>query len=380
MTMESKRPVRVDKQSQLFETEPDWTEHWWGMPEFEMNDCRPQYRITMNFMTAADVQDFAKLTGTKLTTKSDSCWYPVQERLSGNFEYDGPKVDSRYPICLPSKGRADHQTTGTILDQMGVSYKFFVEQQEYDIYCERLGEDKVVSMPFSNLGQGSIPARNYIWEYCKERGAKRHWTVDDNIKRFSRCHNNRRLAVRSGGMFRAMEDFVDRYENIVMAGPHNQGFVPDRDPNMTPYLMNSRIYSCILLDTNLQHRWRGRYNEDTDLSLRLLKEGHATCLFRSLLMDKAPTNYGNGKNTGATPGGNTDNVYQTDDHRRAFADSLKEQHPDVVEVVWKFNRWHHKVDYSPFAKNDPMVRGDITPIEESDNYGMEIVEIKKKGE
>jgi SNF2 family DNA or RNA helicase len=50
-------------------------------------------------------------------------------------------------------------------------------------------------------------------------------------------------------------------------------------------------------------------------------------------------------------GGNTDNVYNSGDHRRAFAESLEAQHPDVVKVVWKFNRWHHEVDYRPFKAN-----------------------------
>jgi hypothetical protein len=31
-----------------------------------------------------------------------------------------------------------------------------------------------------------------------------------------------------------------------------------------------------------------------------------------------------------------------------FAQSLQCQHPDIVKVVWRFNRWHHKVDYSVF--------------------------------
>jgi hypothetical protein len=50
-------------------------------------------------------------------------------------------------------------------------------------------------------------------------------------------------------------------------------------------------------------------------------------------------------------GGNTDTIYNTGDDRREFAESLKAQHPDVVEVTWKFGRWHHQVNYLPFKKN-----------------------------
>jgi len=354
----------------LFDLPPNWEDEWWGMPSFEMKDARPQFQIVMNFMTVEDVQAFAKKAGLPVTTQSDSCWYPHQERLSsGQYFYDGPKTDSRYPICVPSKGRADCQKTGKALDRMGVSYKFFVEETEGDEYIEHLGVDKVVVMPFHDLGQGSVPARNFIWKWAKERGARRHWTMDDNIKHFVRTNFNRRLCVYGGGFFRAMEDYVDRFENIVMAGPHNKGFVPDRSPSLTPFLLNSRVYSCILLDTNSEHRWRGRYNEDTDLSLRILKDGDCTLLFRALCMDKGGTA---GSKEGGMKGGNTDNVYNTNDYRKAFADSLRDQHPDVVKVVWKFGRWHHHVDYSPFVKNKPIMRDNVTPMQGPNEYGMQL--------
>lgn len=365
------RPLVAKKgQAALFDLEPDWREYWWGMPSFEMGDARPQHKITVNFMCADDVKQFAHKTGLPVTTRSDSVWFPYQEPLRGEFYYDGPKTDSKYPVCIPSKGRADCQKTGKVLDRLGVSYRFFVEETEYDEYCRYIGESKVVKMPFHDLGQGSIPARNFIWEWAKERGHKRHWTVDDNIRAFVRCNANRRLVVYGGGFFRAMEDYVDRFQNVCMAGPHDKGFVMDRDPSLTPFLLNSRVYSCILLDTSLPHRWRGRYNEDTDLSLRLLKEGRCTMLFRSLCMDKCDTA---GSKVGGMKGGNTDTVYATDDKRRAFAESLKQQHPDCVDVVWKFNRWHHQVDYSAFKQNKPMLRSGIVPTPVDDNYGMSLV-------
>lgn len=368
------RQTREDAQISLFDIEPDWRESWWGMPEFSMKDASPQHRITINFMTQEDVAEFARMTGIPVTTRSDTAWFPHQKPLSGEVEWDGLPTDSRYPICVPSKGRADVQKTGKALDRMGVSYKFFVESDEYDQYCKHLGADKVVSMPFNNLGQGSIPARNFIWEWAKEHGHKRHWTVDDNITSFARCTNNRRLCVRGGAFFQAMEDYVDRYENIAMAGPHHKGFVPDRNDRTGPYLLNSRVYSCILLDTSLPDRWRGRYNEDTDLSLRLLKQGKCTLLFRALLMDKGTTV--GVKNAKPMKGGNTDNVYNSGDHRLAFAQSLADQHPDCVKVVWKFNRWHHEVDYSKFKGNRPILKAGIVPTVGANEYGMRLVRTK----
>lgn len=359
-------------QAMLFDAEPDWREHWWGMPSFEMKDARPQYKITINFLTADDVRKFAAVSGIPVSLQSDSAWFPHQEPLKGEFYFDGPKTDSTYPICIPSKGRAKCQKTGKALDRMGVNYRFFVEETEFDEYCRELGEYRVVKMPFHDLGQGSIPARNFIWEWAAERGYLRHWVVDDNIQGFARCTHNRRLCVYGGGFFRAMEEFVDRYENIGLAGPHDRGFVKDREPaSGKPFLLNSRVYSCILVATGMNHRWRGRYNEDTDLSLRVLKDGLCTMLFYALLMNKCTTV--GVRNAKPLPGGNTDNVYNTGDHRRAFAESLQEQHPDLVKVVWKFNRWHHQVDYSPFKNNRLILRNDVTPRPTVDEFGMELI-------
>ena len=381
------RPLKVKpkrRMKPLIEEKESWKQHWWGMPEFSMKDRGAQYKAIINFVSMDDVKEFQKATEIRLhgfSPKTFTTWYPDQKRLKpGTYYYSGEKTNSKYPICIPSKGRADCQLTGKVLDRMGVKYKFFVEETEYNWYVKYLGKKKVVKMPFHDLGKGSIPARNYIWRWCKKRKYKRHWTVDDNISEFGRTNFNRKLICYGGGFFRAMEDFVDRYENVAMAGPHHRGFIIDRDKTK-PITWNSRVYSCILLDTSLysEFKWRGRYNEDTDLSLRLLKAKFCTLLFRALYMGKAATYSGGNENkTGALKGGNTDNVYNTNDHRFAFAKSLQRQHPDVVKVVWKYNRWHHQVNYSKFKKNKPILRPDIIPIATDNNYGMILTKRKKK--
>jgi hypothetical protein len=369
------RKTRENNQGTLFDIEPDWRESWWGMPDLTVGDARPSRKITVSFMCDEDVKEFAQKLGIRTTSETNSIWYPEQTKTPGSYAFYSEPKPTRYPICIPSKGRPDNQTTGKLLDKMGVSYWFFVESDEYEDYCKHLGKDKVVSMPFNNLGQGSIPARNFIWEWAKERGHKRHWTLDDNIKHFVRLQNNRRIVADCAGVLQAIEDFVDRYENIVMAGPHNRCFDGgDRSPNKRGFRLNSRVYSCILLDTSMPDRWRGRYNEDTDLSLRLLKQGKCTALFCSLLMDKAQTACAKGG--AAMKGGNTDNVYNGGDHRLAFAQSLADQHPDCVKVTWKFNRWHHEVDYSKFKGNKPILKAGITPRVGADEYGMRLVRVK----
>lgn len=78
MKSKLKRETRENPQPALFEVEPSWREHWWGMPEFVMGDATPQYRITVNFLTAEDLRAFAEKLGVRLTRASDSIWFPTQ--------------------------------------------------------------------------------------------------------------------------------------------------------------------------------------------------------------------------------------------------------------------------------------------------------------
>ncbi len=84
---ELQRKSRINSQSTLFEIEPGWRELWWGMPEFSMEDCSPQYTISINFMTASDVQEFSRVTGIPVSVRSDSAWFPHQRQLNGSIEH-----------------------------------------------------------------------------------------------------------------------------------------------------------------------------------------------------------------------------------------------------------------------------------------------------
>jgi len=278
-------------------------------------------------------------------------------------------MKNRYPIYIISKGRWQRRQTSKAFEMMGVDYKIVIEPQEYKMYAEVIDSQKILVLPFSNLGQGSIPARNWVWEHAISKGAERHWVIDDNIDSFYRLNRNMKLIVTSPSIFCASEDFVDRYENIALAGFQYNSFI-FKDDLVPPYRLNTRIYSCILIKNDIPYRWRGKYNEDTDLSLRVLKDGWVTLLFNAFLCNK--------ETTMRAKGGNTDELYNKTNNRKEFAESLKEQHPDVVEVVWKFNRWHHKVDYSHFRKNKLIKKPNLNLKNDINNYGMRIKEYDEK--
>lgn len=298
-----------------------WQKEWVGMPEFYMPTRETKRRNNI------DVSDVERLA------KKNTSLFP------------------KYPIYIISKGRWENPLTAFALTKMGIDFKIVVEPLEYDNYCKKIPNQKILTLPFDNLGQGSIPARNWVWEHSISEGHQKHWIMDDNINGFGYQKGGRRVNGHNGDMLRQCEDFVDRYSNIAMAGIRyrfHHNYVK------SPFYLNTRIYSCILLDNKVKHRWRGKYNEDTDLSLRILKDGDCTMLFTWCYCNKAGTL--------SMKGGNTDTVYSETNNRKEFAESLKSQHPDLVDIVWRFNRWHHEVNYEPFKKNKLIPESQVTSI------------------
>ena len=249
------------------------------------------------------------------------------------------KMNPKYPIYVISKGRANSCLTARELKLIKVPFHLVIEPQEYNAY-KHITEN-IFILPFSNLGQGSIPARNWVWEHAVSLGTKRHWILDDNIEGFHRLNRNEKPKVEDGSIFRWAENFVDRYDNVAIAGFNYYSFCKTTD-KLPPYYLNTRIYSCILITNNLPYRWRGKYNEDTDLSIRALKDGYCTILFNAFLAGKITTM--------RMSSGNTDELYKGEG-RKKMAEALRDLHPDVTKIVWKFGRWHHQVNYKPFKKN-----------------------------
>ena len=269
-------------------------------------------------------------------------------------------MNPRHPLYVISKGRADSRLTIKALERCRIPYHVVIEEQEYDQYAEHVDEKKILVLPFSNLGQGSIPARNWVWEHSVSLGAERHWILDDNIDHFYRLNKNVRYRCTSGTIFKIAEDFVDRYENIGIAGFNYRTFCRP-DGEMPPFYLNTRIYSCILLKNDIEQRWRGRYNEDTDLSIRILKAKMCSILFNAFLIGKCGTM--------RMKGGNTDELY-AGDGRLKMAESLVNQHPEITKITEKWGRAQHHVDYRPFKKNKLIFKRNVVLSNKINEYGM----------
>lgn len=276
-------------------------------------------------------------------------------------------MNPEFPVYIVSKGRWDTRLTSRELERIKVPYRIVVEPQEADKYKAVIDPAKVLVLPFGNLGIGSTPARNWIWEHAISTGAKRHWIIDDNIENFHRMNRNMKPRVTSGTIFRIAEDFVCRYENVPLAGFNYYSLCKSTDA-VPPFVLNTRVYSCLLIDNALQMRWEMKYNEDVDLSLRVLKAGYCTIQFNAFLAGKVTTL--------KMRGGNTDTIYVNGTLEKAEA--IVERHPDVAKVVWRYGRWHHHVDYRPFKNNKLILRKDVTRKVGTNEYGMKLVGISRE--
>lgn len=279
-------------------------------------------------------------------------------------------MNPQYPVYIISKGRWESRLTQKALESINVPYKIVIEPQEYDAYSSVINPANILVLPFSNLGQGSIPARNWVWEHSISIGAERHWILDDNIQWFRRINKNKKVKVSDGVCFKVVEDLTNRYTNVPISGLQYEMFVP-AGQSAPPLILNTRVYSCILIQNSLPFRWRGKYNEDTDLSIRVLKAGYCTILVQAFVCKKMATM--------RMKGGNTDELYKQNekmDGRLLMAQSLQEQHPDIVTITRKWGRWQHQVNYKPFKNNQLILKKGIDIKQGVDNYGMELV-IKK---
>jgi hypothetical protein len=271
-------------------------------------------------------------------------------------------MNPKYPIYIPTKGRWESRQTIRAFDKIKVPYSIVVEPQEYKKYAEFVDDKKIITLPWTkpNTNTELVKTRNWIKEHSISLGAKRHWQFDDNIVTFYRLNRNKRVRVTSGTIFRAAEDFVDRYTNVAISGFNYMGLARERNPKLPPFRLNTRIYSMSLVLNSIPHKWRGVYNDDTDICLRVLQDGWCTILFNAFLGDKTATM--------TVKGGNT-SIYQKDG-RLKMAKSLQEQHPHVTRVTRKWNRWQHHVNYKPYKHNKLIKRKNLIVPEGINEYGM----------
>jgi len=250
-----------------------------------------------------------------------------------------------YPIYIISKGRYEKTLTADNFENSGLDYLIAVEPQEYEQYCKKLGENRVLKLPFSNLGLGSYPARNFCWEHAKANGYKYHWLFDDNIQNWVKWIDGKRKKITE--LLPAFQ-FVENHShktNIDILGFEEPNFVVK--PPKKPFKTNCHVYSALLIKNSLPYRWRLKYNEDVDLCLQVLHNGGSTASCVYYMADKVST-------AAKQKGGNQTELYQGNAPKKNLlkAKMLEAQWPQYAKTVIRFNRHHHLVNWKVFKNKN----------------------------
>lgn len=278
-------------------------------------------------------------------------------------------MNPQFPVYIPTKGRADTRMTIRMFEEYKVPYTIFIEEADFDNYVKYVDKKHIHILPHQN--KGVTVTRNYIWDYAENLGVEYYWTFDDNINGLYRFNNNLKTPCGDATILYVIEEFAKRYDNIAIAGPNYFMFVK-RKYIIPPYILNTRVYSAMLIKTFAKdnngnsYRWETFFNEDTDLCLRMLKDGYCTVLFNAFLIYK--------QTTMTMKGGNAE-YYNKTDKRLEFVEELQRKHLDVVKLTEKWGRWHHHVDYSGF-RHQLKRRPNIEIPNGINNYGMKLQERK----
>lgn len=244
----------------------------------------------------------------------------------------------RYPVFIPSKGRwlPTACLTARRLAADGVAFRLVVEEQEQDFYAAVWGVERLLILPFSNTGTVR-DARNWIKAFSRAEGAARHWQLDDNIRSFYSVNRGKRVGCSAVLALGTVEEFVDRYENVGIAGLTHMNHAQTATE---PFSLNQQCCWCVLVDNALPYEWRLPSSHDTDYSLQVLAGGSCTVVIRAFCVGKAAS--------GSVKGGMND-LYAGDGRLQKFTGlsrlwprlvSVKRRHgrpqPDVSRVWRKF--------------------------------------------
>ena len=84
---------------------------------------------------------------------------------------------------------------------MNVPYHLVIEPRGHEGSANVVDQARIFTLPFPDLGQGSIPARNWVWKHAIKTGARRHWILDDNVARILSIKPQQQHSGRNRGNF-----------------------------------------------------------------------------------------------------------------------------------------------------------------------------------
>lgn len=243
----------------------------------------------------------------------------------------------KYPIYIPSKGRADICKTAELLQKYDSNFFIVIEEDEFKKYKLNYDEKHLLTIPqveidnykkkYNKIPKWDLPyKRTWIKKYSEKKEVK-HWQIDDNILSINSVNKGKQVKTNPIIALQNIENFIDRYSNIGISGLRHSVFANFQNK---PFQLNQQVYSCVLVNNKTPYYWRNETIEDTDFSLQNISGGYCTVLFNAFCFTK-PTQM-------KMRGGNTDSAYSKTG-AYMMAKQLKKNWPMVVKnIIYKNGR------------------------------------------
>jgi hypothetical protein len=182
----------------------------------------------------------------------------------------------KYKIYIPTKGRYDRLLTADYLAKNGIDFSLVVEKKEVNLYEEKY-PNKIIALPDSDYGSVYF-ARNFIKKLSITNGEKKHWQLDDDIKKMTHVNKGKFIDIPLDEIFSNMESFCDRFKNVGLASPQSSVWVKFAKK---PFEVNKLTYTCKLVNNDLDIWWNKDVIDDIDYNIQVLDSGWCTVRFNT---------------------------------------------------------------------------------------------------
>lgn len=230
----------------------------------------------------------------------------------------------KYPIYIPSLGRADNQLTVKLLLANGITNFYVIvehnEKAEYEMRLEQqhsisIGRYNVLTLPKSNYGTSS-PARNYAIAHSRKNGFRKHWQLDDDITKIY-AHKKGKIAHQNViDIMHQVEELDEEHHSSITGINTSASFLSQNEKDFN---FNGSLTSIYLI-TNDSFKFRGTMLVDMDYQLQVLRVGKTTLRCNNFaFIFKTPLK---------AKGGYYD-IYSNDKKRMAALNEFFKNNPDV---------------------------------------------------
>lgn len=193
----------------------------------------------------------------------------------------------KYPIFIPSKGRAGSQYSFKMLTGYGLKPLVVIEKDDLEAYSEHVPSEQLLVLPERN--KGFAFACNWIRNYAvKVAGTPFYWHFDDDVMYLVKRVNDKKsrcCLTEATDRMMDMEREVSGYTNVDLAALRSEVFMWSIKPERSFNVLGS---SAMLIRSDVQYIWNPRVQADCDYILQICMAGRCTMIFNRFGYVKQP--------------------------------------------------------------------------------------------